>query len=120
MLISNKYDIGNKLYTFRKKSGMTQEEAAEAADMSLRTYSDVERGISLNIRIDTLLKICHAFHITPDEILTEPEDGIATKQEEILARLEVCSPKVKDTALQILEVYLRSMMEVEERDVVVE
>ena len=65
--------IGNKLYSYRKKSGMTQCEVAEAAGISDRTYADIERG-SVNMRVDTLLKICKVLKITPNDILeTENE-----------------------------------------------
>jgi len=64
MLIHDFGKIGNKLYLFRKKTGMTQFEVAEAAGLSDRTYADIERG-SVNMRVETLLKICDALHITP-------------------------------------------------------
>lgn len=41
MLIYDLNAIGNKLYLFRKKMGMTQSEVAEAAGMSDRTYADI-------------------------------------------------------------------------------
>ena len=44
MLIFNFSVIGNKLYNIRKNAGMTQAEVAEAADLSMRTYADIERG----------------------------------------------------------------------------
>ncbi len=116
MLILDKYTMGEKLYNLRKQSGLTQNELAEAADIGLRTYADIERGDSLNIRVETLLCICRALHITPDELLVETNSGVSAREEEILARLAACSPKVKDTALQLLEVYLRSVMESEEGD----
>ncbi len=109
MLILDKYAMGNKLYALRKKSGMTQEEVAEAADIGLRTYADIERGDSLNIRVETLLCICRALHITPDELLVQTDSGVSARQEEILTRLDACSPEDKDTALRLLEVYLQSL-----------
>ena len=62
--------IGNNLLAIRKKAGLTQSEVAEAADLSDRTYADIERG-TVNMRIETILKICEALKITPDDILTE-------------------------------------------------
>ena len=57
MLIFDFTQIGNKLYSFRKKVGMTQAEVAEAAGISDRTYADIERG-TVNMRVETLLRIC--------------------------------------------------------------
>ena len=56
MLIHDFSKIGEKLFAFRKKIGMTQFEVAEAAGLSDRTYADIERG-SVNMRVETLLKI---------------------------------------------------------------
>lgn len=107
MLIFDMRAIGNKLLAIRKKIGLTQAEVAEAAGLSDRTYADIERGC-VNMRTETVLKICEALHITPDEIFTE-ESTIERKQEKIMQRLSQCSPKERETALSILEIYLRSL-----------
>ena len=88
--------------------GMTQVEVAEAAGLSNRTYADIERG-TVNMRIETILKICDALHITPDEILTKEESSLSRRQEELIARLNACSIKDRDTALRLLDTYLRSL-----------
>ena len=108
MLIQDMSTIGNKLLAIRKQMGMTQFEVAESAGLSSRTYADIERG-TVNMRVETILHICKAMHITPDEILTQHADGVTARQEEILARLNACSPKERDTALRLLDVYLQSL-----------
>ena len=108
MLVSDLRKIGNKLYAFRKKMGMTQSEVAEAADLSDRTYAEIERG-AVNMRIETILRICSALHITPDEVLTEDNPAISAEQDELIARMNACSPKDRETALQLLSVYLKSL-----------
>lgn len=108
MLIFDFITIGNKLYAIRKKMGLTQAEVAEAADVSERTYADIERG-TVNMRIETILRICDALHITPDEILTEDNSPLTAKQDELWQRLNALSPKDKETALELLSVYLRSL-----------
>ena len=108
MLIFDFGAIGNKLYNFRKRMGMTQAEVAEAAGLSDRTYADIERG-SVNMRIETVLKICETLHITPDEILTDSRADVIGLQSEIIERLNACSPKDRETALRILSVYLQSL-----------
>ena len=87
---------------------MTQEEVAEKAGLSGRTYADIERG-SVNMRIETILRICSALHITPDDILTEEKPSLDIRQEAILQRLNACSPKNRETALKLLDVYLDSL-----------
>lgn len=108
MLIFEFASIGNRLYSIRKRMGMTQAEVAEAAELSTRTYADIERGC-VNMRIETVLRICRALHITPDEILTKDNSSIISKQEEIIKRLNACSSKDKETALNLLSVYLESL-----------
>lgn len=108
MLLLDMRKIGNKLLAVRKKAGLTQVEVAEASGLSSRTYADIERG-SVNMRVETILRICEALHITPDEILTESNIEMTAQQEEILARLNACSPKDKETALRLLSVYLQSL-----------
>lgn len=100
--------IGNKLLHIRKRMGLTQAEVAEAAGLSDRTYADIERG-TVNMRIETILKICNVLHITPDEILTADDSSISAQQEEVIARLNNCNAKDKATALQLLTVYLQSL-----------
>ena len=108
MLISDLLTIGNKLLSIRKRMGLTQAEVAEAAGLSDRTYADIERG-TVNMRIETILRICGALHITPDEILTEESCSIAARQNELIERLNACNPKDRETALRLLSVYLQSL-----------
>ncbi len=100
--------IGNKLFSIRKRIGMTQAEVAEAAGLSTRTYADIERG-SVNMRIETVLKICNVLHITPDEIFTTDNSAVSVRQQELWDRLNVCAPKDKETALKLLSVFLESL-----------
>ncbi len=108
MLLFDLRRIGNQLLAIRKRSGLTQADVAEAAGLSDRTYADIERG-TVNMRIETILRICNALYITPDEILTQSDAQMTTQQEEILARLNACNPKDKETALRLLSVYLQSL-----------
>ena len=108
MLILDLHHIGNKLLSIRKRMGMTQADVAEAAGLSDRTYADIERG-TVNMRIETILRICNVLHITPDEILTQDNTCLSTKQSELWDRLNACNPKDKETALHILSVYLNSL-----------
>ena len=109
MLIFDTRKIGNNLLNVRKKAGLTQAEVAEAAGLSDRTYADIERG-SVNMKTETILHICEALHITPDEILTEENPSLLNKQNELFERLNSCSPKEKETALNLISVYLKSLV----------
>lgn len=108
MLVSDLYSIGNKLLNIRRRMGLTQAEVAEAAGLSDRTYADIERG-TVNMRIETILRICGALHITPDEILTEEDEPITARQNELIERLNACNAKDRETALKLLGIFLQSL-----------
>lgn len=108
MIIHDLRVIGERLFSIRKKTGKTQLQIATEADLSDRTYSELERGVA-DSRMSTMLKACDALHITPDEILTDCPEQAAAREEDIIARLRACNAKDKETALRILEAYLTSL-----------
>ena len=108
MLIFDFYMIGNKLHEFRKRMGYTQAEIAEKSGISDRTYADIERG-TVNMRVETLLRICNALHITPDEILTTKEPANSMDSDTLYEKLNLCSSQDKETALKLLSVFLQSL-----------
>ena len=108
MLVFDFITIGNKLYEIRKKLGMTQIDVATAAGLSERTYADIERG-TVNMRIETILKICKVLNITPNEILTEADTSSNIKQSELIQQLSKLPYKEKETALTLLSVYINSL-----------
>ena len=107
MLVSDLIQVGNRLLAFRKKAGLTQSEAAELAGLSDRAYADIERG-STNMRVETLLKICRALNITPNDLLcTQEEAPLSAAQ--LFAALDSCPESSRQTALRLLDVYLKSL-----------
>lgn len=108
MLIFDFGTIGNKLLAIRKKAGLTQAEVAEIAGLSNRTYADIERG-TVNMRVETILHICKALHITPDDVLTEDDSTVDVRQDELFEQLNSCSQRERGTALKLLAVYIQSL-----------
>ena len=97
------------LREIRKQKGLSRSEVAERAGLSDRTYADIERG-SVNMRIETALKVCDALRITPDEAFTENVNiNISNKLDDILSRLESCTDSEKETAVELINVYLKSL-----------
>lgn len=99
--------IGNKLYEIRNKKLMSRLEVAEKAELSDRAYADIERG-SVNMRLETLLRICNALSITPNDILTVEKTKPITESD-IVQIINDCSDNEKQTAFKLLEVYLNSL-----------
>ena len=61
------------------------------------------------MRVETILRICDVLYITPDEVLTKTNISLSSQQAELWERLNMCTPKDKETALQILSVFLDSL-----------
>ena len=61
-------ELGNKIRLERMKRKFSQEKLAELADVSIRTISDIERGIT-DIRYTNLLQIANAFDLTLSQLL---------------------------------------------------
>lgn len=108
MIVKDIAAMGDKLYAIRKRSGLTQAEVAEASNLSVNTYAEIERGV-VNTGIESIMQICRALHITPNEFLLDDDSHAASREEDILARLQACNPQQKETALRILEAYLQSL-----------
>ena len=109
MLIHDMRKIGNKMLGFRKRAGMTQADLAEKAGLSDRTYADIERG-NVNMRIETLLRICDALHVTPDAILTDENSSFQVTQDEIMEKYAVCTEEDKRVALALMDLYLTAIL----------
>lgn len=62
--------IGDILKSTRKSLGYTQEDVAEMLDLAPRYVSDIERNKTKG-SIDTLVKLCNIYHITPTYILQD-------------------------------------------------
>lgn len=108
MLVLDMRVVGNKLLTARKNLGLTQAQVAEKAGLSDRTYADIERG-KANMRAETLLQICKALKITPNDIFTEEKHDTEILLNDLLEKLESCTPRERETALNILSAYLNSI-----------
>lgn len=105
MLIFDFYQIGENLLKFRKQTGMTQAEVAEAASLSDRTYADIERG-KVNMRMETLLRICQALHITPNDVLTVQASDQKVTPALLQERLQSCSPQERERLLRLIDAFL--------------
>ena len=108
MLIFDLRGIGQRLLNYRKAAGLTQEELAEAAGLSPRAYAVIERG-SVSARLDSLLKICAALRISPNDILTEASPDAERLREKLIEKIKTGSAKELEPALKILDIYLSSV-----------
>ena len=61
---------GQKLKAARESLGLTQEKVAEYLGLGPRYISDIERNKTKG-SIDTLVKLCNIYNITPNDLLNE-------------------------------------------------
>lgn len=61
---------GQKLKRARTALGLTQEKVAEYLGLGPRYISDIERDKTKG-SIDTLIKLCNIYNITPNDLLSE-------------------------------------------------
>lgn len=66
--------IENICQQYRLKNNLTQNQVAELTGLEPRHISQIERGLSKG-SIDTLIKLCNAYKITPDIILYDLLDN---------------------------------------------
>ena len=68
IFLESKKDFGKLLRKYRLESNYTQEEVSELTGLAPRYISQLERGLTLG-SIDTLIKLCNAYKITPNHLL---------------------------------------------------
>ena len=103
--------VGKALLKYRRRLGMTQEQAAEKMGVSQNFYARIEVGTS-GMSMETLCDLCDAFHITPNDILmprAEEPEGAEAQQAWLMELLKNCTDKQRAAAIDILKAYLRAI-----------
>lgn len=59
--------------------------------------------------METLVGICKALNITPNQILIDDDNSLMIEQEKLFKQLNSCKTKERETALKLLSVYLNSI-----------
>lgn len=99
--------IGKVFQEYRIRNGMTQNEIAEKAGMEPRYISQIERGISKG-SIDTLLKLCNAYKITPDIVLYDLLDYSVRKDVKVFEeKFKKLSIRDKNTINELINLLLK-------------
>ena len=109
MLVTDFKRIGDKLQQVRKQAGLSQEETAWRAGLSLRAYADIERGL-VNPKFGSILSICSVFHITPDMITTDEEKPASMNYKDIILEIDMLPHRERFTAYSILNAYYQAFM----------
>lgn len=71
---SEKIAIGNRIKEYRIKANLKQGNLAELAGIDTNNLSRIERGQAVP-KLETILNISSALHITPNDLLLESYDA---------------------------------------------
>ncbi len=94
--------IGRILKNTRKSLGMTQETVSEAVELAPRYISDIERDKSKG-SIDTLVKLCNLYQVTPTYILQNYLNTTESKSDNLIQGFSTLSPEEKDFIINLIE-----------------
>ena len=99
--------IGKVFQEYRQKNNLTQNQVAEITGLEPRHISQIERGFSKG-SIDTLLKLCNAYKITPDIVLydlldTDVKNYISIYEEDF----KKLSKREKEAILNLINFFLK-------------
>ena len=106
MLITDQTAIGTRLREIRKFRKLSQTEVAASAGISCRAYADIERG-GTNMRVDTMLSICQALHITPDALFVSESSPSTIHQQDFLQQLNSYSIEDRESAHALLSTIIK-------------
>lgn len=93
--------IGRRVRDFRRMHGMTQENLAEKASLSVPYVSHIERG-ARKASINTLIKIAGALDVTVDVLLLgwQPNEAVPLDSD-VKSLLGDCSPHERQVLIKI-------------------
>lgn len=98
--------MGEVCHEYRMKNHLTQNQVAELTGIEPRHISQIERGISKG-SIDTLLKLCNAYKITPDIILYDLLDETVKNDVKIYEEnFKKLSIRDKESILHFIDYFL--------------
>ena len=98
--------IGSICQQYRLKNNLTQNQVAELTGLEPRHISQIERGLS-KCSIDTLIKLCNAYKITPDIILYDLlDDEIKNSVSIYDEKFKKLSKRDKESILHFIDYFL--------------
>ena len=106
-----KYDkvcTGEKIRDYRLALKLTQDELSEKIDKSIRTMTDIERGI-VGMSMETLFNLCNVLKVKPNDLLVPETPAPADELEWAMQALSNLSEHDRSGAIDILRAYLRTL-----------
>ncbi len=69
--------LARRVKELRERAGMTQQQLAGAAGLSMSVVTHIEQGIRPDPRVSTILALAKALGATTDELAREPEAPVS-------------------------------------------
>lgn len=100
--------IGSRVKQARLAKHMTQQQLAEAADISVSFLSNIENGRqSMNLR--ALIAVSDALEVSADSLIRDIPRTDSFIAGEIERELASCTPKERETILQLVQLMKKSV-----------
>lgn len=90
------------MQNIRKSLGLTQEQVAEKLYLAPRYISDIERDKTKG-SIDTLVKLCNIYHVTPSFVLKDYLNTTQLEYDDKLIGFTNLTPKEKEIIIKLIE-----------------
>lgn len=100
--MNEKIMIGKTMKNIRKSLGLTQEQVADQLYLAPRYISDIERDKTKG-SIDTLVKLCNIYHVTPTIILKDYLNTTQLEYNDKLIGFANLTPKEKEIIIKLIE-----------------
>lgn len=103
--------LSKRISDLRRKKGLTQESLAEKTELSSNYISHIENSRSIP-SLETLMKLCSALDITPDEVLLGTKQDMENYlQSDIQKKLILCTPKERRMVSRFIDLLLEEREE---------
>ena len=98
--------VGKRIAKIRHEKKLTQENLAEKAGITNNYLSNIERNRSIP-SLETLMSICTALSVTPNEILIGTDDTQTNYlTRDICNLIEKCSPYERKIIISIIDILI--------------
>ncbi len=97
-----KREMGRRLSAYRKGLHLTQEKVSEMLDISLKHYSELERGIT-GISVDLLIDISKTLNVSLDYLLIGDNRNVNVSPE-FNEKYNSFSPEQQKKILEIMDI----------------
>ncbi len=88
----NYEEIGMRVRLFRRRKGLSQEQLAELADISVPHMSHIATG-NTKLSLPVFVALAEALDVRADELLRDPTPDHDSVLRELTALLETCTPQ---------------------------